>query len=333
MLGLGLATSHAPTMFQPAENWPKRLERLSPQVQGNLPYTAKVEMASPTIIQGYIDRINAGFGAVRDQLQAYKPDAIIMIGDDQGDMFDKVNNPTFAIYTGDEPTWGHNARDLVGTLPEQRTTSTYQNHGELARYLLKGLVKRGFDVANLAKFEPRGGSNRGMSHMIANVFPEIDPDLQVPIVPVFLNEYFPPLPSADRCIQLGEAIAEVMNSRPERIAICASGGLSHYPGNHNAGWIDQPLDNWFLERLERNDVEALKHLFAFDSDNVRAGTGEIRAWISVAAAMNRPAKRVDYIPAHCTLTGCGFVYWPARADDVVGEAERVAASASGEGRR
>ena len=73
-------------------------------MQGNLPYTAKVEMASPSIIQGYIDRINAGFGAVRDQLQAYKPDAMIMIGDDQGDMYDKVNNPTFAIYTGDEPT-------------------------------------------------------------------------------------------------------------------------------------------------------------------------------------------------------------------------------------
>jgi hypothetical protein len=38
----------------------------------------------------------------------------------------------------------------------------------------------------------------------------------------------------------------------------------------------------------------------------------VRAWISVAAAMNRAAKVVDYVPAHCAQTGCGFVYWPAR---------------------
>jgi protocatechuate 4,5-dioxygenase beta chain len=87
--------------------------------------------------------------------------------------------------------------------------------------------------------------------------------------------------------------------------------MSHFPGMYNAGWIDEPLDRWVLERLERGDHEALKHLFAFDSDNMRAGTGELRAWISVAAAMKRPARVVEYLPAHCTLTGCGFVYWPA----------------------
>ena len=43
---------------------------------------------------------------------------------------------------------------------------------------------------------------------------------------------------------------------------------------------------------------------------MRAGTGEVRAWISVAAAMNRPARVIDYVPAHSTVTGCGFVYWP-----------------------
>jgi len=137
-----------------------------------------------------------------------------------------------------------------------------------------------------------------------------DPALEIPLVCVFLNEYYPPLPSAARCAQLGAAIADAVRDRGERIAIYASGGLSHFPGMYNAGWIDQPLDHWILERLQRNDLEALQHLFTFDSDAMRSGTGEVRAWISVAAAMNRPATRVDYIPAHCTQTGCGFVYWP-----------------------
>jgi hypothetical protein len=79
---------------------------------------------------------------------------------------------------------------------------------------------------------------------------------------------------------------------------------------YNAGWIDQPLDRWILERLARNDVAALEHLFTFDSDALRSGTGEVRAWISVAAALRRPATVVEYVPAHCTQTGCGFVYWP-----------------------
>lgn len=66
-----------------------------------------------------------------------------------------------------------------------------------------------------------------------------------------------------------------------------------------------------MERLERNDGEALKHLFTFDSDTMRGGTGEIRAWITVAGAMRRPATVVDYIRAHHAKTGLAFAYWPS----------------------
>jgi AmmeMemoRadiSam system protein B len=148
----------------------------------------------------------------------------------------------------------------------------------------------------------------------------------VPLVCIFLNEYYPPLPSAERCAQLGEAISEVLADRPERVAIYASGGLSHFPGEFNMGWIDKALDQWILERLERNDLDALKHLFTFDSDNMRSGTGEVRAWISVAAAMKRPAKILEYVPAHCTLTGCGFAYWPA-VESSVGRGAPLATAA------
>src|SRR5207247_7105590 len=140
--------------------------------------------------------------------------------------------------------------------------------------------------------------------------PGAAPPLEFPPAGVSLTGYPPPLPSAARCAQLGEAIADVLRDRPERVAIYASGGLSHFPGMYNAGWIDQPLDRWILERLERNDLAALQHLFTFDSDNMRSGTGEVRAWISAAAAMKRPATVVEYVAAHCTQTGCGFVYWP-----------------------
>jgi protocatechuate 4,5-dioxygenase beta chain len=269
-----------------------------------------VEIATPAIIDGHIQRIEAAFAALRAQVKAYRPDALIVIGDDQGDMFDDANNPTFSIYTGDEPLWGRSARDPFGVPPEARTKLVFRQHADLARHLLHRLIERGFDVANLGKFAPRGNPARGVSHMVSNLVPEVDPGLEIPLVCVFINEYFPPLPSATRCAQLGAAIAAVLRDRPERIAIYASGGLSHYPGMFNAGWIDRPLDRWILERLARNDVAALEHLFTFDSDTLRSGTGEVRAWISVAAAMQRAATVIDYVPAHCTQTGCGFVCWP-----------------------
>jgi Catalytic LigB subunit of aromatic ring-opening dioxygenase len=311
MLGLGMASSHAPMMFQKAQNWPRVVDRLPKEALEHLPHSMRVEMATPAIIEGHIQKIEAAFAVLREQLQAYRPDALIMIGDDQGDMFDDANNPTFSIYTGEEPIWGRSARDFMGTPPQERTKLTFRPHPELSRHLLKGLVKRGFDVASLGRFDPRGNPARGVSHMVSNLVPEVDPKLAIPLVCVFINEYYPPLPTAARCAELGRAIADSLRDRPERIAIYASGGLSHFPGMYNAGWIDQPLDRWILERLQTNDLEALQHLFTFDSDAMRSGTGEVRAWISAAAAMNRPATVVEYTAAHCTQTGCGFVYWPA----------------------
>jgi len=325
MLGLGLASSHAPGMWRAPEEWPKILERMSAEARSHLPHSAKVEIDTLEIRQDHYKRIHAAFGVLREQFQAYRPDALIMIGDDQGDMFDDANNPTFSIYTGAEPIWGRDVRDWR-VPPESRRRIEFKNHVDLSRHLLKGLVKRGFDIANIGKFDPRGAPQRGVSHAVANLAPEVDPDFQVPIVCVFLNEYYPPLPSAERCAQLGEAIADALADRPERVAIYASGGLSHFPGEFNMGWIDKALDRWILERLERNDVDALKHLFTFDSDNMRAGTGEVRAWISVAAAMKRPATVVEYVAAHCTVTGCGFAYWPAVERPTV-RAGELAASA------
>src|SRR6266849_10177890 len=263
MLGLGLASSHAPGMWRAPEEWPKILERMSAEARSHLPHSAKVEIDTLEIRQDLYKRIHAAFGVLREQFQAYRPDALIMIGDDQGDMFDDANNPTFSIYTGAEPIWGRDVRDWR-VPPESRRRIEFKNHVDLSRHLLRRLVKRGFDIANIGKFDPRGAPQRGVSHAVANLAPEVDPDFQVPIVCVFLNEYYPPLPSAERCAQLGEAIADALADRPERVAIYASGGLSHFPGEFNMGWIDKALDRWILERLERNDLDALKHLFTFD---------------------------------------------------------------------
>jgi len=156
MLGMGMASSHAPMMFQKAPYWPRVMERIPAEAREQLPKSARVEIATPAVVEGHIQRIEAAFAVLREQLRLYRPDALIMIGDDQGDVFDTANNPTFSIYTGDEPLWGRSARDPLGTPPQERTKLVFRQHGDLARHLLRGLVERGFDLANLGRVDLRG---------------------------------------------------------------------------------------------------------------------------------------------------------------------------------
>ena len=129
-------------------------------------------------------------------------------------------------------------------------------------------------------------------------------------MPVFTNAYHPPLPSAARCYAMGQALRDIFAKRPERIAVYGSGGLSHDPRGPRAGWVDEPLDRWLLERIERGEGAELQTLFTTKSATFHGGTGEIRNWIALAGVFDGvKGTVVDYIPAHHAVTGLGFAYW------------------------
>ena len=205
---------------------------------------ARVELATPAVIDGHIQRIEAAFATLREEVRAFRPDVLVVIGDDQGDMFDAANNPTFAIYTGDEPLWGLSARDPLGTPPHE----THEAHLSPARRAGSPPPARSWSSGDStwptsAKFDPRGNPTRGVSHMV------LQPGAQGRSrlcrsrwsACSSTRHADPPLPSAARCAQLAPAIGNSLQERPERVAIYASGGLSHYPGMFNAGWIDGNL--------------------------------------------------------------------------------------------
>ena len=111
-------------------------------------------------------------------------------------------------------------------------------------------------------------------------------------------------------------MAHILQDDPRRIAVYGSGGLSHDPGGPRAGWIDEPLDRWFLDQISAGNGRATRAMYGFDSMTMRGGTGEMRAWITVAGAMeaeNSRATVVDYIAAHHAVTGCAWAYWPDAA--------------------
>jgi hypothetical protein len=308
MIGLGLASSHAPAIFCPPEVWPEVYAAIPEYTKNSQPATAKLETRD--VIEGYLKRVDAAFKTLRQQLESYRPDALIIVGDDDRHMFDESNMPTISVFTGKE-VWGSTAPYYLKQPPADSRV-TIPVHSDLAQVVLRGLIKRGFDPAHSSVMRPIGDPEAGVSHMVVYPAPKLYLGLDVPIVPIFLNEYNPPMPTGQRCWDIGGALADILKDRTERVAIYASGGLSHDPFGPRAGWVDEPLDRWILERIEQNHGEELTRLFSFDSDTLRGGSGEIRAWITVAGACRWPAKVVDYMPIHHAKAGIGFAFWPAR---------------------
>lgn len=304
MLELGLATSHAPSMFRPVEFWPAIHRALTEGV----PQPPQIKEETPKVLQGYMDRIEKGFGVLREQLEAIRPDALLVVGDDQGEVFSPSDVPSFCLFACSEVRGTLNI-SLINE-PEEENHVSIRCHRELAIYLLDSLKKKGFDLSSLEEVKPVGRPKRGIGHAFTRPVVKVIPKLDIPTINLHLNAYFPPLPDARQCYELGRAIAEALKGRPERVAIMASGGLSHDPRGPRAGWIDTALDRWVLDQLKSGNGEALCHLFEFDSDTFRGGTGEIRSWIVVAGACaGAKATVVDYIPAHHAVTGLGFAYW------------------------
>ena len=113
----------------------------------------------------------------------------------------------------------------------------------------------------------------------------LTPNYDLPIIPVNINCQGPPLTPLHRVWAFGEALRRACDAVPEKIALVGTGGISHWPATPDSGKINEPWDRDFLDRLMRNDKEAL--LDYTDEDIYRdAGQGgfEIRTFIASAAA-------------------------------------------------
>jgi OH-DDVA oxygenase/3-O-methylgallate 3,4-dioxygenase len=124
---------------------------------------------------------------------------------------------------------------------------------------------------------------------------------------VLLNTYFPPnVPSPGRCFALGAAIRRALVAWPghERVAVMASGGLSHFV-------VLEEFDRQVLDALRARDSGALS---AIPRRFFRSGTSETLNWITVGGMVDgAPMDLLDYIPGYRspagTGTGMGFVTW------------------------
>jgi protocatechuate 4,5-dioxygenase beta chain len=294
------------------EQWDNLWHRLS--VDRGLPQPAYVYDEQGDKLQDMVKRINAGHDELTRQFVAYNPEILIIIGGDQTEMFDRSNVPQFMIYLGEHAKGNRPGGQMIPDPNAQIPQVEMEVDVEFSKWLLNKLVKQeGFDVAFSYEMNNLPGRRKGLPHAFVNPASYLFDAHKPKVVLVYENTYDPPSLSAKRCYEFGQAIARLVKNDPRRIAILGSGGLAHDPGGKRSGWLDQPLDRWFLDQIAEGNGIASQAMYTYDSDTMIGGTGEIRAWITVAGAMEEMGSRarvIDYVEAAKTVTGLGFAYWP-----------------------
>jgi hypothetical protein len=290
-----VAMSHAPQLMLDPGNWHLLQNRQSE----NLPDKPGLENETDDVKWTKWRGCMSAIEKLRRRIEALRPDVLIVVGDDQHENLVDDNMPPFTIYMGEDAEASVSLRYLKQPRSENRTK--YRVDAKMAEALLTGLMELGFDPSYSKKTRYDGG----LGHAFARVLKFLVPDANCRVIPIMVNTYYPPAPSAKRCLQFGTALASVIRQYPSdsRVVIAASGGLSHTK-------IDESLDAGFLKALQSNDTA---YMSAMPSSVFREGTSEILNWIAIAGAANRPGQVVDYFPLYRTRTGVGcamgFAYW------------------------
>lgn len=241
-------------------------------------------------------------------------DALVVIGSNhfRGIFLDLM--PSFCVGVGEVHSAGE-----AGTPQGQLKTDP-----AFALGITEFMVREGFDMA----FSLRLQIDHGITHTYQHLVPQLD----VPIVPIIINTFAPPLPSLKRCISFGSTLGNAIRalSVHRRIAIVASGGLSHrlpWPKwyealsddekflvgawlNGRGTWkefekrrrdivrgatasINSDFDRQFLKAILSGDLDYYEELSSSDLE-MTAGNGahEIRAWLAMAAAVHARRGRI-----------------------------------------
>src|SRR5262245_63084372 len=189
-----------------------------------------------------LDQAAAAMQQLGQALDEAKPDVIIFLGSDHVETFSVTCVPTFAIIAGSRAIAKFAGR--VYDLPI---------HREMAEDLLtKLVVEYEFDLGYSEDAE--------LGHAFAVPFEYVIGKRNIPVVPFFANVYVPPLPTPKRCAALGRAIAQIIKGRKERVALIASGGMSHFPGTRKYLSPEFDFDRWLVSQFEAGNTEALLNM-------------------------------------------------------------------------
>jgi 3-O-methylgallate 3,4-dioxygenase len=317
---LGLATSHSPMLSAPVEQWTAGFgakDALDPRLgdfQELRRQNAKRvthELTAEKLQQRY-DAVQSGIASLGETLKGVSPDVVLIIGDDQHELFLEDHIPAVNVYWGEVIERAPVQLDKVPAFRRPAMWAFYPERPEkyacnaaLGRHVIEFLMAREFDISHTRAVPP----DREIGHAFTFVVRRLMKDHLIPQVPIMLNTYYPPTqPTLRRCYALGRALREAIESWNEEksIAIIASGGLSHFV-------LDEELDHGMLAAMEKKDAAAICR---WPESKFQLGSSEIKTWVVLAGAMEQSAlhmRVVDYLPCYRsdggTGVGAGFSAW------------------------
>ncbi|HTX09315.1 MAG TPA: hypothetical protein VME22_11925 [Solirubrobacteraceae bacterium] len=241
--------------------------------------------------------IESKYRPLRLAFEQARPDALLYITSDHYNMFWETL-PVFAIGVADS---ARGASDYPELDREVRLDAA------LAHHIHGHLLRRDFDVAMLQEVE--------LDHTVIAPLHFLAPHADVALIPVYVNAFVRPLPSAQRCLALGRAIREAVESAPGagRVAVAGSGSFSleiggprisedSHTGVPAPGWLDRVLGLLRTADLTRLVAETT------DEQMWRAGNagGEVLDWIVMLGMFDpRPPDYLDVQPQF----GHAFASW------------------------
>ncbi|TFZ02610.1 hypothetical protein EZ313_15235 [Ramlibacter henchirensis] len=274
---------------------------------------ASVGIAHAPGVTGWIDKaprheqdaVLAGYAEFHRRMKELKPDVVIGVANDHLLNFPMENIPDFCVGIGDD--WEGPApwfRDWLN-VPDYKVSG----HRALGRALVRESARAGINHA----FAEQLLFDDNWSVPLKFLFPEYG----VKFVPIHMNCIVPPMPAAERCLEVGRQIARIVRDFPgdERVVLMATGGLSHDPGGPDYFTVHEDFDRWFMGLMESGDLDRVRREVTFDKllTGGDGGAAELLAWLvamGAAAEHGQPrGENVFYVPSVPMRCGMGGSYW------------------------
>ena len=230
--------------------------------------------------EAYWQPLFAGYEYGKQWMKDNKPDVIFLVYNDHATAFSLDFIPTFAIGTAEhfqpaDEGWG------------PRPVPVVKGHPELASHIAQSVIQQDFDLTIVNKMDVDHGLTVPLSLMCGQ--PPADKfEWPCPVIPFAVNVVQYPVPSGQRCFNLGKAIRKAIETYDEdiNVHIWGTGGMSHQLQGARAGLINKEFDSAFLDKLISDpqgaaDIPHINYVREAGSEGI-----ELVMWLIARGAMN-----------------------------------------------